>query len=257
MRSYLKIIPAILMLSVAPATFAQETAVPSAAVPQQTIEKGTMDIQASGDVIATPDMAQVTSGVVTDGDTAREALSANTAAMSELINVLKGAGIEDRDIQTSNFNVSPQYVYSNRKDDNGYDLPPKIVGYRVSNGVSVRVRNLDSLGDVLDKAVTVGANSISGISFGVNETSDLLNTARETAMAAAIAKANLYAKAAGVTLGRILSISENGGYTPQPYAKAMRSDMAIAESAPVPVQGGELTYSMSVSVRWELGSVDN
>lgn len=242
MRSYLKIIPAVLLLSLTAPAMAQSNA----------DTKGTIDIQASGEVITKPDMAQVTSGVVTDGVTAREALNANTAAMGQLIEIFQAAGIEDRDIQTSNFSVSPQYVHSRMKDANGYELPPKIVGYRVSNNVGVRVRDLAILGTVLDKAVTVGANTISGISFSVDDSSDLLNTAREQAMANAIAKAKLYTKAAGVKLGRILSISEQGGSRPEPYAKAMRMEMAMSDAAPVPVQGGELSYAINVSVRWEL-----
>ncbi len=198
MRSYFKIIPAVLLLSLTAPALAQSN----------TEKKGIIDIQAAGEVVTKPDMAQVTSGVVTDGETARDALSANTAAMEQLVDILKQAGIEDRDIQTSNFSVSPRYVYSNRKDANGYDLPPKIVGYQVSNNVSVRVRDLAILGQVLDKAVTVGANTISNINFGVSDTSELLNTAREQAMANAVAKAKLYAKAAGVELGRVMTISE-------------------------------------------------
>jgi uncharacterized protein YggE len=242
MRSYFKIIPAVLLLSLTAPALAQSN----------TEKKGIIDIQAAGEVVTKPDMAQVTSGVVTDGETARDALSANTAAMEQLVDILKQAGIEDRDIQTSNFSVSPRYVYSNRKDANGYDLPPKIVGYQVSNNVSVRVRDLAILGQVLDKAVTVGANTISNINFGVSDTSELLNTAREQAMANAVAKAKLYAKAAGVELGRVMTISEQGGSRPQVYAKAMRASSTMSESAPVPVQGGELTYSINVSVRWEL-----
>lgn len=242
MRSYFKIIPAVLLLSLTAPALAQSNAT----------KKGIIDIQAAGEVITKPDMAQVTSGVVTDGETARDALSANTAAMEQLVDILKQAGIEDRDIQTSNFSVSPRYVNSNRKDANGYDLPPKIVGYQVSNNVSVRVRDLAILGQVLDKAVTVGANTISNINFGVSDTSELLNTAREQAMANAVAKAKLYAKAAGVKLGRVMTISEQGGSRPQVYAKAMRTSATMAESAPVPVQGGELTYAINVSVRWEL-----
>src|SRR5690606_34926876 len=101
--------------------------------------------------------AIVNSGVTTQGATAREALDANTAAMTQLIETLKAAGIEARDIQTSNFSVQPNYVYSDARDANGYSLPPKIDGYTVSNSVTVRVRNLPALGAVLDQSVSVGA----------------------------------------------------------------------------------------------------
>lgn len=238
MRTLLKVLTPLLFLAFAPAAFAQS-------------DKGTIDIQGVGIVTAAPDMAYVTSGVVSESKTAREALSANTSAMSELLGVLTAAGIEDRDIQTSGFSVQPQYVYPHKTNSSGYADPPKIAGYRVTNNVSIRVRDLAILGSVLDQAVSVGANTISGISFGLDDTSTLLTEARKQAMADAIEKAGTYAKAADVDLGRILNISENGGFSPQPNVRMARMDMA-AESAPVPVQAGELSYTINVSVRWEL-----
>lgn len=239
MRILLKICAPILFLALAPQALAQES------------NKGTIDIQGIGVVTATPDMAHVTSGVVSEAKTAREALSANTAAMSELLGVLTAAGIEDRDIQTSGFSVQPEYVYPHKSNSSGYTEPPKIVAYRVTNNVSVKVRDLAILGSVLDQAVTVGANAISGISFGVDDTETLFTEARKRAMTNAMEKAELYADAADVDLGRILNISENSGFSPQPNIRMARMD-AMAESAPVPVQAGELSYSITVSVRWEL-----
>lgn len=215
-------------------------------------QPGTISIEGRGEVIAAPDTAYITSGVTTQGATAREALDANTAAMGELIATLKAAGIEAKDIQTSGFSVSPNYVYSDARDANGYTLPPKIVGYQVSNTVSVRVRDLPALGSVLDKAVTVGANTISGVSFSVADPSNLYDEARKAAFANARAKAELYAGAAGVELDAIRSISETQGFDqPQPYL--MGAMAREAASAPVPVEAGELTFSINVSVTWELG----
>ena len=218
-------------------------------------QRGTISIEGSGEVIAAPDTAFINSGVTTQGATAREALDANTAAMGKLIETLKAAGIEARDIQTSGFSVNPNYVYSDARDANGYTLPPKIVGYQVSNTLSVRVRDLPSLGAILDKAVTVGANTISGVSFSVADPSDLYDEARKQAFADARAKAELYAAAAGVELDDIRAISESQGYQPpQPY---MIGAMAReAADAAVPVEAGELTFSINVSVTWELGGDD-
>lgn len=212
---------------------------------------GSISIEGRGEVTAAPDMAQINSGVTTQGATAREALDANTAAMAELIAELKGSGIEARDIQTSGFTVNPNYVYTEERDANGYSLPPKINGYQVSNTVTVTIRALDTLGAVLDKSVTIGANTINGVTFGVADTSKLYDEARKSAFADARAKAELYATAAGGTLEDIESISETQGFnSPQPVA--MYSMRAEAASADVPVEGGELTFSINVNVQWDL-----
>lgn len=212
---------------------------------------GTITIEGHGEVAAAPDMAMINSGVTTQGATAREALDANTAAMAELIAELKAAGIGARDIQTSGFSVNPNYVYTDERDANGYTLPPKINGYQVSNTVTVTVRQLDALGSILDKSVTVGANTINGVSFSVADPSELYNEARKAAFADAKAKADLYAAAAGTVVEDIVSISETQGYNqPVPVAMYARADMAA--SAPVPVQGGELSFAINVNVQWDL-----
>ncbi|HTN64296.1 MAG TPA: SIMPL domain-containing protein [Devosia sp.] len=212
---------------------------------------GTILIEGHGEVSATPDTAYVTSGVTTQGTTARDALDLNTAAMADLMSELKAAGIEPRDIQTSGFSVNPNYVYSEQRDDNGYSLPPKINGYQVSNVVTVRVRALDNLGAILDKSVTVGANTINGISFAVADPAELLNEARKAAFADAKAKAELYATAAGARLEEIKSINESQNFNqpPQPY---MAKAMVQSASADVPVSGGELSFAINVTVQWEL-----
>jgi uncharacterized protein YggE len=212
---------------------------------------GTISIEGRGEVMAAPDMAQINSGVTTQGASAREALDANTAAMAELIAELKAAGIEARDIQTSGFSVNPNYVYTDERDANGYSLPPKINGYQVSNTVTVTVRQLDTLGSILDKSVTVGANTINGVSFSVADPSALYDDARKAAFADARAKAELYATIAGGKLDEILSISEGQGFNP-PQPVAMYSMRADAQSAAVPVEAGELAFAINVNVQWEL-----
>lgn len=212
---------------------------------------GSITIEGHGEVRAVPDMATINSGVTTQGATAREALDANTAAMSELIETLKDAGIEQRDIQTSGFSVNPNYVYSDARDENGYTLPPRIDGYQVSNTVTVVVRDLEDLGSILDQSVTVGANTVNGVSFSVADPSGLLNQARRAAFADARDKAELYAEAAGETLGDLESISERqDAGIPQPYPMFARAD--VAQSAPVPVEAGEMTFGINVTVQWEL-----
>lgn len=212
---------------------------------------GTITIEGRGEVRAVPDMAQINSGVTTQGATAREALDANTAAMADLIAALKDAGIETRDIQTSGFSVNPNYVYSDARDENGYILPPKINGYQVSNSVSVTVRALEELGTILDKSVNVGANTINGVSFSVADPSELYNQARKAAFADARSKAELYAAAAGAKLGDLEAISESQNINnPMPmYARA-----ELASAAPVPVEAGEMTFEIGVNVQWELNN---
>lgn len=217
---------------------------------QETPVNGTISISGIGEVSAAPDTAFVNSGVTSQGATAREALDANTKAMGELIETLKAAGIEARDIQTSGFSVNPNYVYSDARDANGYQLPPKINGYQVYNNVNVRVRELATLGSVLDKAVTVGANTINGVSFSVADPSKLYDEARKAAFADAKSKAELYAGVAGEGLGSIRNISEVQGMgAPQPYMMKASADSVAAGA--VPIEGGELSYSINVQVTWD------
>lgn len=214
-----------------------------AATPGQARDGSVLTVTGQGEAHATPDMATITVGAVSEADTAAEALEANSTQVSAAIDALKEAGIEPRDIQTMGFSVSPRYV-SNRDANEA----PRIDGYRVSNSVVVRARDLDSLGGLLDTLVKAGANDIGGISFGISEADQFEDTARIAAIADARHKAELYAKAAGVRLGRIRSIDEGGvGMAPQPMMR-----MAAMEAAPVPVERGEQTISASVRVVYEL-----
>jgi uncharacterized protein YggE len=211
----------------------------------------TISIEGRGEVVAAPDTAQVTAGVTTEGKTAREALDANTKAMTDLVAVLKDAGIDSKDIQTSGFSVNPQYYYPEHNSD-GSQPPPRITGYTVQNGVDVKVRKLDSLGTLLDQMVSAGGNTINSVSFSVEDTSKLLEEARKAAFADAAAKARTYADAAGVGLGPVQSIAEATGETPPPRPVMFKALANAAPSAPVPVQGGQLTFDVEVSVVWLL-----
>lgn len=211
----------------------------------------TISLQGHGEISAKPDTAMVNSGVTTQARTAREALDANTSAMADLVAALKAAGIEAKDIQTSGFSVNPQYVYPKPRED-GSSLPPTISGYQVVNSVTVKVTKLDELGAILDKMVTVGANTINGIAFSVDDPAKLYDEARRQAFKDARHKADIYAEAAGIKLGPITAISEQIGYSePRPYAmKAMVAEAA----APVPVEAGQVSYSVDVSVQWGIAS---
>jgi uncharacterized protein YggE len=212
---------------------------------------GTIAIDGRGEVVSAPDTASVNAGVETEAQTARGALTANTTAMTALIAALKAAGVEPKDIQTAGFSVSPEYVYPDRDNNSGATPPPRITGYQVHNGVNVKVRKLDTLGTILDQIVSVGANTINAVDFSVADPARLLDEARKAAFVDAEAKAKIYTEAAGIGLGRVLSISENAG-EPAPRPMALRAMAAPMAGAAVPVEAGQLTFDVDVSVQWEL-----
>jgi uncharacterized protein len=188
-----------------------------------------------------PDRAQIDAGVTSDAKAAREASDANNAAMGKVLAALKGAGIDEKDVQTSRLSLQPQYA-ANR---NG---PSPIVGYRASNRVMVRIRDIGKVAGVIDTLVGAGANDIGNISFSVSHASQLLDDARERAVADARRKAEIYAKAAGVTLGAPLNISEVGAAAPLFRAKVAT---AMGEAA-TPIAQGEETLSIAVNVTFAI-----
>ena len=191
-----------------------------------------------------PDLALVDAGVASDAKTAREASEANNNAMTKVMAALKAANVDPKDIQTSRLSLQPQYA-PNRSG------PSSVVGYRVSNRVTVRIRDVTKLANVIDTLVGAGANDIGNVSFEVSQASKLLDDAREKAVADARRKAEIYARAAGVTLGAPLSISEEGA--PQPAFRGKM--MAPMAAAPTPIAQGEETLSISVSVTWAIKAV--
>lgn len=202
----------------------------------------TITVTGEGTVTAVPDLATVSLGVTTQGETAAEAMAANTAALTAVLDRVKAAGVEDRDIQTSTLNLNPNWSNSD-----GSSMPV-IQGYVATNVLQIRVRDLPKLGEVLDAAITDGANTLNGISFGLAEPEPAMDEARKAAVAKARARAELLTGAAGVGLGRIVSISESGYMPPMPM---YRMEAALAD-APVPVEGGEVGVSASVSITWEI-----
>ena len=188
-----------------------------------------------------PDQALIDCGVTSDGKTAREASDANNAAMGKVLLALKGAGIDEKDYQTSRLSLQPQYA-PNRSG------PSPVVGYRASNRVTVKLRDITKVASTIDLVIGAGANEFGGINFSVSQSSKLLDDAREKAIADARRKAEIYAKAAGVTLGEPLGISEEGGSGPPVF----RSKMAAPMAAGAPVAQGEETLSVTVSVSWAI-----
>ena len=201
-----------------------------------------ISVVGEGSVSVPPDRARIDAGVASDARTAREASEANNVAMAKVLAALKGAGIDEKDVQTSRLALQPQYA-PNRSG------PSAIVGYRASNRVSIRLRDVTKIASVIDTLVGAGANDIGNISFSVSEASKLLDEAREKAVADARRKAEIYAKAAGVTLGAPLSVVEEGSPAPVFRAKAAAP---MAAAAPTPIAEGEETLSVSVAVTWAI-----
>jgi uncharacterized protein YggE len=205
----------------------------------QAVPPAMISVTGEATVSVPPDLAAIDGGVATEAKTAREASEANNAAMGKVLLALKAAGIDEKDIQTSRLSLQPQ----NAPNRPGLSA---IVGYRASNRVTIRLRDVAKLANVIDTLVGAGANDIGGINFMVSQASKFLDQAREQAIADARRKAEIYAKAAGVTLGSPLSISEEGSPGPMPYRK-MSAGIAAA-----PVAQGEETLSVTVNVSWAI-----
>ena len=206
----------------------------------QTMPPPAISVTGEANVSVAPDQAQIDGGVTSDAKTAREASDANNAAMGKVLLALKGAGIEEKDYQTSRLSLQPQYA-QNRA------APSPFVGYRASNRVTVRIRDVAKVANVIDVLVGAGATDIGGINFTVSQASKHLDEAREKAIADARRKAEIYAKAAGVTLGEPISISEEGAPVP-----LYRGKMAAPMAAGAPVAQGEERLSVTVSVSWAI-----
>ena len=213
---------------------------PGVATAQQ--QRATITMSGHGEVRATPDTAMLSVGVSTEGTTAAAALSANNGRMQAVMMAIRKLGVPDKDIRTSNFSLSPRYANSGNE-------APRITGYQASNQVEVRLEDVNKLGIALDALVTAGANQMHGVNFLIRNDADLLSQARSAAVAEARAKAQTFAKAAGITLGEILSISESGNEMPQPM---YRAESVVVTAARVPVATGEQSVSADVTIVWEI-----
>lgn len=199
-----------------------------------------------GEASVAPDMAILSLSVMREARTAREALDANNAAMTEVIEAIKQSGVADRDLQTAGLNIMPRYNYANKPDGT---QEAELVAYQVTNTLSVRVRELGKTGEILDKAVSLGVNQGGNIAFTNDDPSVVITEARKSAVAEATTKANTLAEAAGVELGRVIEISEQSfPIQPMPM-EAKAFDRAVSA---VPIEAGENAYRVHVNMIFEL-----
>ncbi len=223
-------------------------ALPTASMAEVTgpVVTGTrLDIVAQGSVKRVPDVAIISAGVVTQARDAKSAMAGNATAMAAVLKALRGAGVADRDMATAQIGLSPQYRYAENQ-------PPVVTGYQANNSVTVRFRDIAKSGTILDALVAAGSNQISGPTLTLDKPEAAQDEARADAIKTARARAELYAKAAGLTVKRIVAISENGDVArpmPMMQVRAQMSD-ASAKSEIVP---GEQDVGVSVAVTFELG----
>ena len=203
-----------------------------------------LTVNASADVARAPDHLRMTAGVLTTSATAAEAMAANAARMNDVLAALKAAGVADRDVQTTGLSLNPQYRYEPNQS-------PILTGYQARNSISLRTLKLGDAGKLIDVAIKAGANEVQGPEFTLANPDAALDDARTAAVAKARARAELYAKAAGLRVKRIASISEGAG-APEPGPRPMMR-MAMAEAGAAPtVQPGELSLSAQVTISFEL-----
>ena len=202
-----------------------------------------LELSARGEVKRVPDVAVISTGVVTQAADAASAMRDNSARMTRVLAALKRAGVADKDVTTSAVNLSPQYRYNNNQ-------PPVITGYQANNQVTVRFRNIARSGAILDALVKEGANEINGPNMMIDNPEAALDEARIAAMKQARARAELYASATGLKIKRIVSISESEGSSPGPLPMMMAK--ASREVADTPIMPGEQNVAMTVLVVFEL-----
>jgi uncharacterized protein len=223
------------------AAFVLAAAVPARAQEPYAVPQARIIVSGEGSVQAAPDFAVITVGVTTQGVTAKAATDANSRAMSAVAAALRDAGIAPNDIQTEHFSVQP--IYANTQSNS----QPRVSGFAVTDQVAVTVRQIDKVGDVLDRAITAGANDVGGVQFLHDDPSKTLDAARAAALADARRKAELYARTAGLTLGAVSWVVEDQATTPQPRFLAAR--MA---ASPVPIAAGEDTLSVRITAGFDV-----
>jgi uncharacterized protein YggE len=210
----------------------------------QTIAGTRLDVSATGEVTRVPDVAIISTGVVTKAATAGAAISQAAARMARVRSALKSAGVEDRDIQTSNISLNPDYRYDNNQ-------PPKVVGYQAQNSVTVRFRDIARAGRIIDALVAEGANQINGPTLTIDKPEAALDEARAKAIAIGRARAELYARAMGMRVVRTVAVSESGGnYAPPPPMPVMMQ--ARADAADSKIDPGEQKLQVNVAMTFEL-----
>lgn len=220
----------------------------SPSMAQEPVHPPRIVVAGEGEAAARPDMANLSLSVLREADTAREALEAASASMREVIAAMKEAGIADRDLQTSGIQINPRYVHPRPGSP---DTESRIVGYQVTQTLSVRVRELERLGEIIDRSVDLGVNQGGGVAFGNQEPDATIAEARRRAVRDARTRAETLADAAGVTLGRIVEISEQPAMMgpPRPFMARQAEDMA----ASIPIEAGENAYRVQVRLTFEIG----
>ncbi len=213
----------------------------------QSANPRTITVSGTGVAYLTPDIAYVNIGVHTENKDAAAAVSSNSTNSQKVVDALKKFGIADKDIQTTNFSIYPQQQFDNQGKPTGE------INYVVDNTVYVTVRDLSKIGNLLDTVVQAGANSINSIQFDVADRTKALSDARQAAMSDAKAQAQEVAKAAGVTLGPVQSIDVTGGSTPPvPVYQSKAASPMVESGASVPVNPGQLTVTLIVSVVYQI-----
>lgn len=202
--------------------------------------------QGEGVVKAKPDMASISAGVVSENVKAVAAMDENNAAVAKMITTIESFGVERKDVKTTSFQISPNFVYANNQK-------PKLVGYSVTTELEIVVHKLDVAGKLLDALVRDGANRVNSVSFGISEMSAKLDQAREAAVKDAKKRAEMMARAAGVTLGSLINLSENEN-TPPPRPRFYAAEASFAKTAEVPLQAGEQGIKVTVNALWAVQS---
>ena len=221
-------------------------AVASLPAQAQTVAAPTVALSVDDLVAQAHYIVDISGCVVTSAPTATAALADNATRMTAVVAAVRKAGIADRDIQTSGLSLQPQYKYANNE-------APVLTGYQATNTISIRVRKIDDAGKLIDTLVAQGANQISGPTFGIDKADAALDSARAQAVATGRTRADLYAKAAGLRVRRLVSISEGGAVEPGPRPMVMmaRADK-IGAAPPTPVAPGEVELSITVQMVYEL-----
>ena len=211
----------------------------------QTIAGTRLDISATGEATRVPDVAIISAGVITRATSARAALQQNAARMDRVRASLKRAGIADRDIQTSNISLNPEYRYVQ-------DQPPRLNGYTASNQVNVRFRDIAKSGDILDALVAEGANSINGPNLTIDKPEEALDEARTKALGVGRARAETYARALGMRVVRLVSVSEGGGNYPVPPPMPVMMEARAQGNIATKIDPGEQKVQMTLAMVFEL-----
>ncbi|MDQ3618097.1 MAG: SIMPL domain-containing protein [Pseudomonadota bacterium] len=238
--------PLVMAAALALGTIATMTAAAQTAPAYFTSDGTLLSVSTQAEVKRVPDIATLSAGVVTQAADANAAMRANANQMSKVVVAIRAAGINERDIQTSGVNLNPQYDYRDNQ-------PPTITGYQASNTVSITVRDIGELGDILDALVANGANQVNGPSYDVDDKESAFDEARRAAIEKARTRADMYARTLGLRVRRIVSISEGGGFNPPMPMPMMAMARMEKDQASTPIAPGENTLSVNLDLVFELG----